>query len=467
MTQSKVWKKISTFCDSALLQYLYFIAAVGIVLFYKVEEKNAVTTMQNNLLIYGIIAFVVVASVQLIFGRHIVSTVLPFLLICCYVLKCYDSYNIFMGFLPILLPTAILFFLALMARLFFLNRHKFVPSPAFWSLLPVSIAVLVGGVGFISFSDYIGGAFYVFGLGFGLMALCALFSCQYQEDHTYDLADFYERTMCLVALFAMFMVVHHYILNWDVVVKTKRMLDFQWRNNISTILMITIPFLFSRANKNFLWFFAGLGSAATLLMAASRGGILFGALEILVCIIVFLIRARGVRRIVASSIVAITVAAVIVAFLRRADDIQKAFYRLFQSFDQELLQEESRYKMLLRAWEQFKEHPIFGQGLGYPGTAGIYDPRKGALHFYHCAPAQIIASLGSIGILAYLAQFYLQGRLLWRKRSRFSATVAISICALWGMSMVNPGVFSPVPYAMMIPLHLIVVEKTYRHRKTL
>jgi hypothetical protein len=61
----------------------------------------------------------------------------------------------------------------------------------------------------------------------------------------------------------------------------------------------------------------------------------------------------------------------------------------------------------------------------------------------------------------------MQARVLLRNRSRMAATVAISILALWGMSMVNPGIFSPVPYAMMIPLHLIVVEKTYHNRKSL
>jgi hypothetical protein len=458
---------MSAFCDSALLQYLYLAAAVCIVLFSRAKETQAIMVWGNYLIIYGIAGFAIMATLQLLFCRHIVATALPFLLICCYSLKCYDSFDTFMRFLPLLVPVASAFILALIARIFWIRRAAFHPSLAFWSLLPVSIAVLLGGVGFISFSDYIGMAYYVFGLGIGLMALCALFSCQYEDDHTYDLADFYERTMCLVALFAIFMVLHHYIQNWDAFWKDKKTLDFQWRNNISTILMIVIPFLFSRAHKNFLWFFAGLASAATLLLASSRGGIIFGSIEVIACIVVYLITERSWRQKAVFGIVGLLgIIGAIFAF-KEFDAIKHALYRIFTIFDEQTIAEEPRYQMIARAWEQFKEHPIVGQGLGYDGTHGLYEPRKGALYFYHCAPAQIIASLGSVGILAYLTQCVMQARVLLRNRSRMAATVAISILALWGMSMVNPGIFSPVPYAMMIPLHLIVVEKTYHNRKSL
>jgi hypothetical protein len=35
------------------------------------------------------------------------------------------------------------------------------------------------------------------------------------------------------------------------------------------------------------------------------------------------------------------------------------------------------------------------------------------------------------------------------------------------MSMVNPGIFAPVPFAMAIPLSLTVVEKTVQDRRAL
>ncbi len=467
MTRKKFFDRMSAFCDSVLLQYLYVAAAVCIILFSRVTEKYAVVTWGNYLPIYGIAGFAIMATFQLLFCRHIVATALPFLLICCYSLKCYDAFETFMRFLPLLVPVASAFILALIARIFWIRRAAFHPSLTFWSLLPVSVAVLLGGVGFISFSDYIGMAYYVFGLGIGLMAVCALFSCQYADDHTYDLADYYERTMCLVALFSIFMVVHFYIQNWASFWESKQLIDFQWRNNISTILMIVIPFVFARAHKNFIWFFVGLASAVTLVFAYSRGGILFGTIEVIACIVVYLIRERSWRQKAVITMLGILAFAGTAFAIKEWDALKHALYRIFRLLNMENLQNETRYKMITRAWEQFKEHPIVGQGLGYDGTQGIYEPRKGALYFYHCAPAQIIASLGSVGILAYLTQCVMQARVLLRNRSRTAATVAISILALWGMSMVNPGIFSPVPYAMMIPLHLIVVEKTYHNRKSL
>ncbi len=467
MTEHKYFKKMQAFCDSALLQYLYLIAAMCILLFSKAEEHLAVMIWGNYLLIYGIAAFAIVATVQLIFARHIVSTVLPFLLICCWSLKCYDSFGVFMDFLPLLLPVGIAFIIALIVRVFVIYRRPFRPTLTFWSLLPVSISVAVGGLGFISLTEYKGMIYYVIGLGVGLMLLCALFSCQYEDDHTYDLADYYERTMSLVVLFAVFMVLHHYIKHWDTFWETKKLLDFQWRNNISTILMIALPFPFAKAHKNFAWFLVGLAGGATLLLAFSRGGILFGMIELAVCIIVYLIRERGLYQKIVFGMLGVGLIAGVWVIIAKWDAFQHAFYRLFYIFDPVRLQKEARYKMFIRAWESFKEHPFLGQGLGYNGTKGLYNPREGALYFYHCAPAQIIASLGSVGIVAYLSQCVMQARVLLKNRSVMSATVAISICALWGMSMVNPGIFSPVPYAMMIPLNLIVVEKIGHKRKSL
>ncbi len=496
MTRKKFFDRMSAFCDSALLQYLYVAAAVCIILFSRVTEKDAVVTYGNYVLFYGIAGFAIAATIQLLFCRHIVATALPFLLICCYSLKCYDVYDTFMQsftnyqdetflrshedflkfmqddhprlvILLLLMIVGVAFICALIARIFFLRRMPFRPSPTFWSLLPVSIAVILGGIGFITFEEYKSMIYYVIGLGIGLMALCALLSSQYEDDHTYDLTDYYERSMCLVALFAIFMVLHFYIQNWASFWETKQLLDFQWRNNISTMLMIVIPFVFSRAHKNFLWFFVGLAGAATLVLANSRGGILFGMMEVIACIVVYLICERSWRQEAVFVMLGIGAVVGTVFVIKEWNALKHVLYRFLFFSNMESLQEETRYKMIVRAWEQFKDHPIFGQGLGYDGTHDIYAPRKGALYFYHCAPAQIIASLGSIGIIAYLSQCVMQARILLRNRTRITATVAISIISLWGMSMVNPGIFSPVPYAMMIPLHLIVVEKSSPKRRSL
>ena len=49
--------------------------------------------------------------------------------------------------------------------------------------------------------------------------------------------------------------------------------------------------------------------------------------------------------------------------------------------------------------------------------------------------------------------------LLWRKVTLFNITIFISYAGLELMSLVNPGIFCPFPYLMLITLFLVIVEK--------
>lgn len=478
LTQTKCYKKISSFFDSSLLQALCLIGACLINAYSKIEENAGIVTYHNRLIFTGVTLFVVLLILQLLFCRHLSSTVLPFFLVTTLPLKCYDSFNEFIKLAPLAIP----FILALLIRLFVLYRASFTPTRVFWSCVPVALSITLGGLGFLSFSDYIAVAYYVVGLGIGMLFLCYIFTSQYQpdaENPDYDMANEYERAMCFTAILAIFMVFHHYYTrlaplretySWYVIFKDHFTLDpsMQWRNNICTVMMITMPFLFSRAQKNFLYFPVGVLAAVAMVISNSRGGMIFGTLECLLCVIVFLCSTRRrYQRI--TVIIALILTAVGVFVLREKlfPYVKHLLSRLFETLSSENIQGETRYTLSDRAIADFRSNPIFGTGLGYKGNVDIYDPAKGSLYFYHSAPLQIIGSLGLLGIFAYLYQLFTQAKILWGARNRFACTVALSILFLWGMSMVNPGIFAPVPFAMAIPLSLTVVEKTAQDRRAL
>lgn len=453
--------KVSDILDSGILQYAYFIAAIFINIFSKVAVVDGKTVFVNNFIPYGITAFVIVISLQLIFCRHISNTLLPFLLISCFTLKCYNSFDEFMKLAYMAIPFAV----ALVLRLFLINRREFHADAVFKSLIPVAIAVTAGGVGTITFAEYVRSLYYVFGLGIGMMMLYYVYYTQYQTDDTYDLEADYTNTMCLVALYAIFMIVHHYIMSLSITGEIGTLLTFQWRNNISTILIITMPFLFHAARRNFVCFPMGIISFAAILLTSSRGGAVFGALELFACIIVYSVVDKKASHRIS---VGVTIASLIIIFAVIFSDkafIEKVFPRLAGTFQSiESMKNEVRYKLIARAEADFLRNPVFGSGLGYSGNADLYNPVKGAAYFYHSAPLQIVGSLGIVGIVAYLTQFYFQGKALFSARTKFAATIAVSVTALWGMSMVNPGVFAPVPYAMLIPLHLLVASRTAKSK---
>ncbi len=478
ITNTTFYKKISAFFDSTLLQVLALIGACLINAYSKVEEHGGAVTYHNRLIFTGIILFVCLLTLQLLFCRHLCSTVLPFFLTVTLPLKCYNSFDEFIKLAPLAIP----FVIALLLRLFVLYRAPFAPTRVFWSCVPVAVAVTLGGLGTLPIRDYFEVIYYVFGLGGGMLLLCYVFTTQYQTDPQspdYDMASVYERAMCFTAILAIFMVFHHYYgllrplreqYDWLTILKDHYTLDYfiQWRNNICTIMMITMPFLFSRAHKHIVYLPIAILSAIAIVLSNSRGGIIFGTIECLVCLIVFVINERRLyKRILVLSAMAIGIGIAIFFHAQLLPYIKELFSRLFDTLSSDKIQQETRYSLISRAGKDFMTNPIFGSGLGYKGNIDIYNPVKGSLYFYHSAPLQIVGSLGILGILAYGYQFYAQGRILLTAKNRFACSVALSILFLWGMSIVNPGVFAPVPFAMSIPLSLTVVEKTTKDQVSL
>ncbi|MBQ3432117.1 MAG: hypothetical protein IJG23_04965, partial [Clostridia bacterium] len=89
----------------------------------------------------GAVTFVLLECLLLIFCEDIFVTTLPFLLVCEFLCKMYDSFSTFIRFWPL--------GIALIAALVFhfvAYRKKIVFGKLFWGILAVSIATTLGGL---------------------------------------------------------------------------------------------------------------------------------------------------------------------------------------------------------------------------------------------------------------------------------------------------------------------------------
>ena len=121
---------------------------------------------------------------------------------------------------------------------------------------------------------------------------------------------------------------------------------------------------------------------------------------------------------------------------------------------------EVRWKLYKDAWENFKHHPIFGVGLCYSGNqAATWVPKTGAINWYQNSVLQVLASFGIVGAIAYAFQFYCRVKVLLRCHTKFNYTVFLSYLGLGLMSLVNPGLFSPIPYLFILTMMFVIVEK--------
>ena len=92
-------------------------------------------------------------------------------------------------------------------------------------------------------------------------------------------------------------------------------------------------------------------------------------------------------------------------------------------------------------------------------TAPIFLGVEGSIVWYHNLIAQILGSMGLVGAVGYGWLFYDRVRLLWRKRSRTTLAFALAYFAMLLISMTNPGMFCPMPNALLMVAMFVVVER--------
>ena len=112
-----------------------------------------------------------------------------------------------------------------------------------------------------------------------------------------------------------------------------------------------------------------------------------------------------------------------------------------------------------RAVEDFLSNPVFGRGLGYFGNRDVHHSAKGALCWYHSSPFQVIGSFGIVGIAAYGYIFVARIVYFARRNTLTNKFIFIAYIGMQLMSLVNPGLFSPVPYLLMMTLLFVIMDK--------
>ena len=416
-----------------------------------------------NIEIAGIVMFILIECLLLIFCEDILVTTLPFLLACEFLSKMYNSFSTFIKFWP--LGTALIFVIIFH---FIIYRKKIVFGKLFWGILPVSIATTIGGL--FSKGSWVNidgsGIYYIIGLGFGMLFVYVLLSSQIHTEKDYDIAQKFSYIMMLAGLFCVFIVFQHYMVllsrlaeNPMLLVKDEGFFRAQWKNNISTFLMITMPFPFylsfqkNKQTTTFHRYWMGVLIFVALILAQSRGGILFGTIEFFVCIVslVFIDKKNRSKNFIAMFVMVLFA----IVFLISANELVTVYMNRI-----DLNSGEVRLVLYKDAWLNFKKHPIFGVGLCYSGNySKTWTPKAGAINWYQNSILQILASFGLVGLIAYASQFIMRLKILLKVHTKFNLTVFLSYLGLSLMSMVNPGIFCPVPYLFMLTMMLVIVEK--------
>lgn len=429
--------------------------------------ENEGIVIVNDLMYGGIQGLVLIASVMLVISSRLSDAMLPILMLVVISTACYDSSAKFLS--PEFL-WVVPFALFAIGFHFIKYRKPFKVGASFWGICAVSIAVTFGGIGSISASDYFSGTslFYMFGLGIGMILFYLLIKSQMGEEEKQNVA----RVMYLAGLLAAFSILWLYLTNWDISIGAGALLKPQFSNNLSTIMMMSLPFvLFYPSRKiRFLDFFVFFFMYFMMAVSGSRGGLVFGAVEVVLLLTVYCFAYKKGRAAILPRILFLGVAVLLcvgawlflpklVVLLHfgsgeensRVEILKNVFASVFRSG-------ESRISLLGRMVSDFKENPIFGAGLGNTGNTDLYSPVKGAMVWYHMWLPQIVGSLGLVGIAAYGYQLCARVRIYFQNPGFTNRTFFLSYIGLLLMSQVNPGEFCPVPYAMLAVTCFALIE---------
>ena len=433
-----VLNKVRRFIDSDIFIVLMFMMALGIIIL-GVEIPGCI--------FFGfIICFIVVIS------PDVMSAFVPFFLLYAFAIRCKNSFDEFMGYiwcLPIFL-FAVVFHIVAYRKMFTAKRGEL-----FLPISLVSLSCILGGVGIMTPSEYFTPTNVIYMLALGVLILLIYFAfggvIGEGKNGQKPVDERLSKVFITLTVFLFCAVVQYYISHWEQFIMDPDILPFQWRNNACTLLMIAMPFCFYMSTKKFPYIITVLLSYFTILMSGSRGGLLFGGIELLALIIYFAVVDKKHRKILLTVTGIVAVVVIIIS--------PKLLYVMRYTIDRFFSSKENfrRLGLYERSVTDFLSNPIFGRGVGYMGNRDLHPSKQGTLCWYHSSIPQVIGSFGISGILTYGYQMFCRLRMFWKRKSLFSRTIFWSFVGLELMSIVNPGIFAP-PFLVIMTVLFVFAE---------
>jgi len=327
-------------------------------------------------------------------------------------------------------------------------------------LLPtiaVAISITLGGLFSSTFRDSfkMPALYYVLTLGIGMVGIYLFFE-SYTEHGNENTGKYFAKMMATLGTLGVIMVVVTYLKNRELLntfgqIQSK----FQFGNNLSNNLLLTMPFTFylaTREKNSVLYFILGILQYLAMIFSLSRGGMLASTIMFPVVLGFTLYYGKKDRLKFLISLFVIVAAVSLTIFYRVENFVDHMLSQI--KFDGE----EARVNLYKLAWTNFLKYPFFGTGLGFT-YPDYYHPQAWCIYWYHSTLFQILGSLGILGILAYGYQYLIRLKTVFVRKDKFNLYVLLSFIGFEGYSLVNVGNFAPLPFVVMLIVMFLVLDR--------
>ena len=415
----------------------------------------------------GVITIAILMCLQLLFSDSVAGLFLPIL---CIMLTVRDTNVVnYVGMWPLLVafvPCAV----------FFLWRNapkKFRLGKLFFPQVAVSAALLLGGADNISGQNYLRALPLVLVLGIGILALYFLLVNYVDTDA--DLPLHLSKVCVYVALVVcaqLVTVVAQHLAGGGELMGGSWNTGWGNRNTIATFLpfgFVSCLYLCTRNDKTcFVFFPLAFLQYGCLLLTFSRGGVLAGTVAFIVALVFAIVKGNTKRMLICLGVAA---AIVIVACILLHEQVRKVLASLWERFSQiEIKWEDGKLVisgtssraeeggLYDQALDAFKNHPIFGIGIGHVLVDSNVSYTK--MDWFHSTVFEILGSMGIVGVLCYGYYYFMRFRILLKgaKGRIFPWFFLAAWIAFEGQSLVDVGLLEPI-FIIFVTLQTVITER--------
>lgn len=418
----------------------------------------------------GLILLVAATCVTLLFGNDASSTFLP-------VMVCLTAIRNPAEITPVVLAVTIapltvcivLFVCRNLPKTVVLGR-MFVPQAA------VSLALLVGGLGVVSASNYLAELPLVLALGVGMLLTYFVF-VNSTGRNSVDVPLCFAKACVYVGLVVcaeLAVLIAQSTLEpsqWS-----QSYWDFGWGNRgmAATFIpfaMVMSLYLSVRTKKHaFAYVLISFVMLLCLALTLSRAATLFGAVAFVCALVAAIVLGNKKQTLVC---VAGAVAVGILACAIFWQQVSQLVEGLLSRFSQikiyfaegKLVIEGTSGRfgedgLYGKAWQFFKQSPLFGIGMGGHPNVAINDSPDACARF-HSTVFEVIASMGIVGIVCYVFYYVMRFREVLakpRRKNPFALFTLFAWIAFEGQGLVDMNTFEPV-FSFFVVFQLVVLQK--------
>ena len=415
-----------------------FIVILGLITFLSWMTDQSVT---------GMVALLLIGSVILIFNKDI----LPLLPCLIYTIYCTSNSNILSikSNIIIFVIVCLIFSICLIAH-FFIYKPKFKLFKLTIPLILVSLALFLGGIGFLSFKEYFKGITFMLSLGPLLLFLYYFIMLFLSPPSWVNARNYLCYIMIVLGVvvlgqFAMFVI----RADLPILDLIRVVMDVGWgnRNGIAMTLVLCFPcafyIAFGKKRMAVPFYLLSFIMYFVVIFIYSRGGVVASSITMLALVIYSTIKAPNKSYFFNSIAIVIIILSI---FAIISPDTILAIIDKLTSFDG--IGSSGRDSLFKEAYKLFIENPIFGAGVGYIGN--IFSVPEFCMYWFHSTLFQVIGNMGLVGIIAYSIFYITRGITMFSSLKPFNILLSMAIIGFEIHSMVDVGTFNPFPFMFII-----------------